>query len=130
RNRDDVEIEIEVVKPDADRPSGLVERRPNVDVVPEAIPTRSLQHERAQLVHGWHWLHHHDPARAADPLHVLSNFERVQLALLLVPVRPNALEDRGPVHERVGHDADLRVAHRYELALEVADVLLELRRRG
>ena len=128
RQRDDVQLVLEVVEPDADRLGRLVERRPDVDVLAEPVPADRLDDQPGQLVDRRHVLHEQDPARLADALDVLAHLQPVELALLLVPVGADALERRGPVHERVGHDADLGVAHRDPVALEVADQVVERRR--
>ena len=112
---------LEAVEPDADRLGALVERRPDVDVLAEVVAADHLEDEPVKLVDGRHVVHQHDLAGVPDPLDVLAHLQRVELPLLLVPVGADALEDRRPVHEGVGHDADLRLAHRDELALEVAD---------
>ena len=115
----------------ADRLGRLVERRADVDVLAEAVPAHGLEDQAGQLIDRRDVLHQQDPARLADALDVLADLQTVELALLLVPVGADPLEGRGPVHERVGHDADLGVLHRDEVALEVADQVVQAaRRRG
>src|SRR5690606_3408455 len=63
-------------------------------------------------------LHAHDLGALADALDVLADLKEVQLALVSVPVAAHTLEDRGPVVEGVGHDVDVRLLQRDELAFE------------
>jgi hypothetical protein len=51
---------------------------------------------------------------------MLQAFEQEELALLGVPVSPNALETCRPIHERVRHDPDPSVAEGHESALVIA----------
>ena len=122
RQRDDVQLVLEVVQPDADRPGATCRttagcRRPRGSRC--GGPSRRSRPVSSST--DGTSVHQQDPARLADALDVLAELQPVELALLRVPVGADALERRRPVHERVGHDADLRVAHRDVLALEVAD---------
>ena len=108
----------------------LVERRADVDVLVEVVPGDRLEDQAGQLVDRRDVVHQEDPAGLADPLDVLAELQDVELAVLGVPVAADALERRGPVHERVGHDADLRVAERDEAALEVGDHAAEVALAG
>ncbi len=117
-----------MVEADPDRLRRLVERRPDVGVLAELVAPDRLDDQASQLVDRRDVLHQEDPARLADPLDVLTDLHPVELALLRVPVGADPLERRGPVHERVGHDADLRVTHRDECALEVGDDVIEAAR--
>jgi hypothetical protein len=115
----------------ADGLGRLVERRADVDVLTEPVSTHRLEDQPGQLVDRRHVLHEQDPGRLADALDVLADLEAVQPSLVLVPVGADALERRRAVHERVGHDADLRVLELDELALEIAGQVVEAaRRRG
>ena len=125
RRGDHVQLVVEVVQPDADRARALVVRRADVDVLAERVPPRRLDHDRDQLVDRRQVLHQQHLRGVPDALHVLPDEQAVQLALLLVPVAADALERRRPVHERVGHDADLGVAERDPVALEVGDQVVE-----
>src|SRR5258706_7672328 len=53
------------------------------------------------------------------PLEMRGRLQQVQLLLLRVPVRANALEAAGAVVERVGHEADPHVVVAPELAVVV-----------
>ena len=126
RDRDDVQLVLQVVEPDPDRARALVERRADVRVLAELVAADGLEDDRAELVDRLDRIHEQDAGRLADPLHVLPDEQPVELLLLGVPVGADPLERRSPVHERVGHDADVRVAHRDVGALEVADEVVEV----
>ncbi|MEJ7698001.1 MAG: hypothetical protein WKF78_15640 [Candidatus Limnocylindrales bacterium] len=131
RHGDDVQLVVQVVQSNADRPGRLVEGRTDVGVFAEAVAAHGLDDQAGQLVHRRNVVHQQDPARLTDALGVLAQFQAVELALVGIPIRPDAFEGRRPVHERVGHDADLGVAHRDELALEITDqVVQRCRGRG
>ena len=70
---------LEVVQPDADRPGRLVERRPDVGVLAEAVAADRLDDQPGQLVDRRDVLHQQDPARLADPLDVLAELQPVEL---------------------------------------------------
>ena len=130
RDRQDVQLRLQVVQPDPNGLRRLVERRSDVDVLAEAVPADRLHDEAGQLVLGRDVVDQHDLARVPDALDVLPDEQPVQLSVVVVPVTPNAFEDGRPVHERVRHDADPGVAQRHEPTLEVGDQGLDVGRCG
>ena len=80
RQRDDVQLVLEVVEPDADRLGRLVERRADVGVLAEAVAPDGLDDQPGQLVDRRDVLHQQDPARLADALDVLAQLQPVELS--------------------------------------------------
>ena len=90
----------------------------DVDVFGEAGAFDHLDGETAEFVGVVGDVHHEHTAAAEETLVVLAEAEDVDDALFLVPVATDALENAGAVVEGVGHNADLRLFQRNELALE------------
>ena len=95
RQGDDVQLVVEVMEPDADLAGRLVERRPDVDVLAEAVPADRLDDQAGQLVD------RRDRSsirsiRGVEPdaLDVLADLQAVELLLVGVPVGADALERR------------------------------------
>ncbi len=69
--RDHVQLVLEVVEADPDRPGALVERRADVDVLREGVAPDRLQDDLHQVVHRRQIIHEQHLRAAADALHVL-----------------------------------------------------------
>ena len=131
RNAEDDDIGVEVVEADSDRLGALVDDRSQVDVLAQPIATQELDGDLGELLGRLADLHHQEARRRADPLVMRQELEAEELLLVGVPVGADALEDGGAVIEAVGHDVDVRVAQRHELAAEERPQLGgRLHRRG
>ena len=103
---------------DADGLIRLVDRGAHVAVLAVAVLPQQLHGQLDHLVDAVVRIHHQDLGRVHDALEVLARLEQVELLLVRVPVGADALEDRRPVQERVGHDADLGLRQRRPRVLE------------
>ena len=117
-HREDGEGIVEVVQADADERAGFVRDRTDVRVFAVVAFAQELEGDPDEILGGVRKPDAHDPAGAVEPLVVLLQMQTVELLILGVPIRADALEHPGPVVEGVGQHAHLRVADGDELAVQ------------
>ncbi len=103
---------------DADGLVRLVDRGTDVAVLAIVVLAQQFHGQLDHLVDAVVRVHHQDLRGIDDALEVLASLQQVELLFVRVPVGADALEDGGPVQERVGHDADLGIGQRRPLILE------------
>src|SRR5262249_44949814 len=90
-----------------------------VAVLAVGITANQLGRDLAELVDRMGESHAEDAPGRRQSLVVLAEPEKEELALVLVPVAPDALEAPGPVVEGVRHDVDVCLGQRNERSAEI-----------
>src|SRR4051794_10625241 len=94
-----------VIEGDADAFPALVGQRPDVNVGSESVPAQNLRADVGQLVGGIRDVDAQHAAVLFPTSVVLVRSKHEQLLLRFIPVRADALENAGPIMQRVSKDA-------------------------
>ena len=118
RGHENEEVVLQVVEPHAHYLRALVGQGPHVDVLPVAVLLDQVHGDLAQLLDVEGEVDLQNAAALVQPLVVLLEPKQVHLAVLGVPVAPNAFEAGSAVVQGVRHDADFGLGQRHEFLLE------------
>jgi len=125
RHRDDREVALDVVQPDADLFGRLESYRTHVDVLTIVVAARELHRVAAERFRIFRQREHEQFRGRAHAIVVLGEAEEVELILGGIPVAANTFKAARAVVQAVREQADPRVAVCFELAAMVKS----LRRR-
>ena len=80
---------------------------PDIDILLKTTFFYQIHSYPAQFIHRIRQLNLHHPAALFQPLVVLSESEKVDLFIFIVPVTPDTLKDSGAIVKGMGHNPNL-----------------------